>query len=128
MKNIVPDYLKWLKDNIQIKKHDESIMQIATPFLNRHNDYIEIYAEKSGENEIKLSDKGETISDLELYGIDLFTSKRQNILKTILNGHGISLNGKEIYVKSTASTIASKKHSLIQALIQVDNLFTLHNI
>lgn len=128
MNNFVDSYLKLLKDNIQVIQHNNDITEISMPFLNRHNDYISIYAEKTN-GSIKLSDGGETLSDLLLYGLDLsnITDKRKAILKTILNSYGVNLLGNEIYVISNNSNMPSKAHSLLQAMIAADDLWVLNN-
>ncbi|MFN7311201.1 MAG: DUF1828 domain-containing protein, partial [Vampirovibrionales bacterium] len=62
-------YIDFLKDHTTLKQIDHFI-EITTPFLDRHNDYIQIYAESLSDKAFRLSDAGETISDLLLYGVD----------------------------------------------------------
>jgi hypothetical protein len=41
---LIFDYLRWLKEGLRVSEL-ESSCKIATPFLDRHNDEIEIYVE-----------------------------------------------------------------------------------
>ena len=41
-------YVSWLKEELRIEQLDSSCV-ISTPFLDRHNDEIEIYIEKRGD-------------------------------------------------------------------------------
>jgi hypothetical protein len=55
MKNLIDDYLKWLRQKIIINPVGEWF-EITTPFLNRHNDYIQVYAKKENNNRIILTE------------------------------------------------------------------------
>jgi Domain of unknown function DUF1828. len=59
---LVDDYLRWLRDNLRTEEINGAVV-IATPFLDRHSDEIEIYLEKSNAG-FRLSDDGYTIRDL----------------------------------------------------------------
>ena len=56
---LIDEYLRWLKEQIEITEIDGSC-QISTPFLDRHNDAIEIYVEKK-DGSLRLTDDGYTI-------------------------------------------------------------------
>ncbi|MBK5193047.1 MAG: DUF1828 domain-containing protein [Flavobacteriaceae bacterium] len=86
----VNDYYNWLREKIFIQKDDSTDwFLINTPFIGAFNDTIEIYAQKSG-NHLKLSDNGETMSNLELQGLQIQGSKRRrDLLDSILLNYGI---------------------------------------
>lgn len=44
--NFIDDYLAWLKSNMTEEKLDNGIIEITTPFLDKNNDYTQIYVEK----------------------------------------------------------------------------------
>ena len=46
MQSLREDYLSWLRDNILLREVDEWV-EITTPFLDRHNDCVQIYAKPS---------------------------------------------------------------------------------
>lgn len=123
---VINDYLKWIKDNTMVKSIEEGkVCSITTPFLDRHNDHLEIYFLRNDGN-FKLTDNGYTIADLSMSGFDLNTPKRESILKTVLNGFGVKLNGNnELYVDATTNNLGQKKHYLLQAILAVNDMFNL---
>jgi hypothetical protein len=123
---IIKDYLKWVKDNTIIKTVENGkICSISTPFLDRHNDHLDIYLIKSNEN-LKLTDNGYTIADLKMSGFEINTPKRESILKTALNGFGVKMNGNdELFVEVNTNNIGQKKHYLLQAILAVNDMFNL---
>ena len=83
-------YISWLKENIEQYKINNSVYRLTTPFLDRNNDYTEIYIIKQDNNSFKITDDGVTINELYFSGLDLFASENRTIiLQTILNSHGI---------------------------------------
>lgn len=124
-KQIIDSYLKWIRDNTVIKTITEGqTCVISTPFLDRHNDNIEIYLQKK-ENKYILTDDGYTLNDLRLSGFELNSPKREHIFKTILNGFGIKAIGEELVVESISGDIGQKKHRLLQGILAVNDMFNL---
>lgn len=117
------NYIVWLKDSTQIREVNEWT-EITTPYLDRHNDSIQIYARKE-KNGFVLTDDGYTINDLELSGCNLKTDKRQALLRTILNGFGIKLNDDRLETSASSRTFALQKHNLVQAILAVNDMFYL---
>jgi len=104
---------------------NNEIAEITSPFMDRHNDHIQIYVKKTIEGFI-LTDDGYTISDLQASGFVLNTDKREKIFKTILNGFGVKLGNKhDLYVEADLNTVGQRKHNLIQAILGVNDLNTL---
>lgn len=123
---VINEYLKWIKDNTVTKTVEEGkVCLISTPFLDRHNDHLDIYMLKSN-GTIKLTDNGYTIADLKMSGFEVNTPKRESILKTALNGFGVKMNGNdELFVEATIQNIGQKKHYLLQAILAVNDMFNL---
>ena len=123
---VIGEYLKWIKDNTVTKAVEEGkVCSISTPFLDRHNDHLDIYLLKTNDN-LKLTDNGYTIADLKMSGFEINTPKRENILKTALNGFGVKMNGNdELYVDANSQNIGQKKHYLLQAILAVNDMFNL---
>ena len=59
---LVDRYQAWLKDRTALKQVNGWI-EITTPFLDRHNDYVQIYAKRE-DGGLVLSDDGHTLDDL----------------------------------------------------------------
>ncbi len=118
-------YFSWLKEKTLLQKIDDWV-EVTTPFLDRHNDYMQIYVRRT-ETGFLLSDDGYTIADLEMCGCPLNTPKRQNLLTTTLRGFGVQRDVKsnELYVNASDSNFPMRKHNLIQAMLAVGDLFYL---
>lgn len=121
--DLVNAYIELLRQKISIEDID-GICEITTPFLDRHNDQIQIYVKRS-ENMLILTDDGYTIKDLKLSGFELTTEKRQQTLHSILNGFGVQLHGDELIVEARPDNFPQKKHDLLQAILAVNDLFVM---
>ena len=120
---LVESYWRWLKDKTAIRRINDWA-EITTPYLDRHNDYIQIYARLQNGGYL-LTDGGETLLDLAHSGFSLDSPKRQAILKSVLNGFGIEESRQELCVHASADNFALRKHSLIQAILSVHDMFYL---
>ena len=126
IQGLIDRYMNWLKDKTLLREIDEWV-EITTPYLDRHNDYLQIYARKDNGGYL-LTDDGYTITDLEQSGCDIKTPKRQRLLEITLNGFGVKKEGREsreLTINADANNFALKKHSLIQAMLAVNDLFYL---
>lgn len=120
---LVAAYAEWLKGRFTVQDVDGAC-EITTPFLDRHNDHLQIYVQKT-ERGLVLTDDGYTIRDLRAGGCELSSDKRKQTLNQILNGFGVHLVGDELQVTAAMQTFASKKHNLLQAMLAVGDLFVL---
>lgn len=120
--DLVASYLHWLKDNITTRAVDGDWVQISTPFLDRHNDYMQIYVKADGSH-LTLSDDGYVLSDLVASGCDVSTPRRKELLEQIVRGFGVNLSDDELTVSATMDSFAQRKHSLLQAMVSVNDLF-----
>lgn len=126
--SLVDKYINFIKENITIDKIEDNVFEIETPFLDRRNDFITIYAifDKDNKNNIVLTDNGITLTDLELSGLEFNSTKRKQELQTVLNGFGVRQDkNKNLFVYATSEDFAQKKHNLIQALLSVNDMFVL---
>jgi hypothetical protein len=120
---LVTAYAAWLKARIVVQDVDGAC-EITTPFLDRHNDHLQIYVQKT-EQGLLLSDDGYTIRDLRANGCELSSEKRKQTLKEILNGFDVQLVGDELQVAAQIQNFPFKKHNLLQAMLAVGDLFVL---
>lgn len=117
-------YYAWLRDKTALKRLDKWT-EITAPYLDRNNDYLQVYLRKTDDG-YYITDDGATVAGLLAEGCALESPKRQKLLKTTLAGYGVSEedNGK-LTVRATADNFALKKHSLIQAMLAVGDMFYL---
>lgn len=116
-------YSAWLKDRTNLREVGDTV-EITTPYLDRHNDYLQIYVKRSNGGYV-LTDDGYVIDDLELSGCKINSPKRQAMFRVTLNGFGVQANGKALEVKATLDNFSLRKHNLVQAMLAVNDLFYL---
>lgn len=120
---LLDTYASWLRDKTALREIGDWI-EITTPYLDRHNDYMQIYARRS-EAGYLLTDDGYTIQDLEQSGTKLSSPKRQELLRLALNGFGVQLEDDRLEVHASRDTFALRKHNLVQAMLSVNDMFYL---
>jgi hypothetical protein len=120
---LLDEYNRWLKEKTNLRQINDWV-EITTPYLDRHNDFIQIYIRRDGNNYL-ITDDGYTLDDLESAGCSLQSPKRQDLLKMTLNGFGVNNNNGKLEVRSSADNFPLKKHTLIQAMLAVNDLFFL---
>ncbi len=120
-------YLNWLQSNIEQFKINDFTFRLTLPFLNRDNDYTEIYIIKRDDNNFLITDDGITIGDLELSGFDPFSSeRRKKIFNSIITAHGVSkTQNNELIIECTLDDLALKKHMLVQCMVKISDMFYL---
>jgi hypothetical protein len=122
---LVEEYIQWLKDKT-ILRSLKGWTEITTPHLDRHNDYIQIYVKSEDDGGVVLTDDAYTIDDLETSGCSIDSSpKRKKMVEVTLNGFGVERTGNTLFVRATADNFPVRKHSLIQAILAVNDLFVL---
>lgn len=123
VEKLIDKYLSWLKEEITIQQINKDWVEITTPYLDRHNDYLQIYAKRDNRGYL-LTDDGYIVTDLEQSGCNIQNSeKRQNLLKTTLNGFGVQYNDKRLEIHSSLEKFSLCKHNLLQAMIAINDMF-----
>ena len=124
IEKLLRDYRAWLRDKTTLRQVDGEWVEITTPYLDRHNDALQVYVRPENGGYV-LTDDSYTIHDLEASGCNLHTEKRQDLLRMTLNGFGVRLQTEALEIHATAENFPMKKHSLIQAMLAVNDLFYL---
>jgi hypothetical protein len=120
---LVDSYLDWLRTGLAVEEVN-GYCELTTPFLDRHNDHLQIYAQKQ-DGKIVLTDDGYILSDLRTSGLDISTPKRKDVLDSLLNGFGVRLNDNQLVSEASPKTLGQKVHSLLQAMLAVNDMFVL---
>jgi hypothetical protein len=123
VQKLLEEYIAWLKDNTTLREVEDSV-EITTPYLDRHNDHIQIYTQRHNSGFV-LTDDSYTIQDLKLSGCNLDTQKRKDLLQMTLNGFGVELVEDALQVRTSRDKFAFHKHNLLQAILAVNDLFYL---
>ena len=122
--SLVEGYWTWLRDKTMLRDVGDGWTEITTPYLDRHNDYLQIYARKE-DGRYLLTDDGYVLGDLALSGCKIEGGRREALLQTTLNGFGVNVNDQAIETQATLQTFALRKHNLVQAMLAVNDLFYL---
>lgn len=112
-------YSSWLKQNMSQRDND-GVISLVLPYLDKDNDFIEIYIVKE-ENGFTLTDDGETLNSLEMEGVSF--SKDSEKLNSILDSFGVLREENELIVKCQFNELALKIHMLSLCMMQVSNYF-----
>lgn len=122
MINHIKNYLQWLETNMRQENIGPNIVEITTPFLDRHNDYTQIYLEELSDQSFIVSDKGYTVTDLKLSGVDMSTDKRSAIFQQILNRLGIEFDTQTetLFIKCKQNRIPEVQHTLLQGMLDIN--------
>lgn len=123
MTDFFSSYLAWLRS--QFSCHETGAYTvITTPFLDRHNDQIQIYTLPTTDG-WTLTDAGETLSDLEMCSVRFESAKRKALLHEVLQGFGVTLKDGELTVTADRQSRPQQMKNLIQAMLSVNDLFCL---
>lgn len=122
-------YLKWLSDQLTERQINATTWEITTPFLDRHNDYTQVYIQELEQNFYRLSDDAYTLSDLRMSGLEIGTPKRKNLLGDILRRRGVHWDAStdELWLTSTKDNLGEAQHNLLQSMLDVNDLFYTHS-
>jgi hypothetical protein len=123
IQKLLDQYLAWLRDKTALRQVKDWI-EITTPYLDRHNDYLQIYV-KRDDSGFLLTDDRYIIEDLKRSGCDLESKKRKELLILTLNGFGVKLDGNALVVHASQENFALRKHNLVQSMLAVNDLFYL---
>lgn len=125
--DILEEYIKWIRDNTLTDEVKEGFWRISTPFLDRHNDNIDIYAMAKDKNTYVLTDDGYTLGDLKVSGFELNTPKRKELFDINSKRLGVNFNDKtgELFVITHIEHLGRSKHNLIQAMLAINDMFCL---
>lgn len=122
----IDEYSRWFKENSSARKLQNGWTEIGTPFMDRHNDGLTIYAKLENGN-ITLSDDGYIIGDLLADGVTINRQKRKKILDSFLMSYGVQNVDNELVMYTTLSEYPINMHMFIQAMLAVNDMFMLNN-
>lgn len=122
-RELIDTYLEWLRHKFTAENLEDAC-EITTPFVDRHNDHVQVYVTKRN-GRILLSDDGYMLADLRTSGLDLNTPKRKATFETIINGFGVKTDGRQLLVEASPRNVGQRLHSLIQAMLAVSDMFVM---
>jgi len=123
VKKMVDSYTNWLNEEISMTSFGE-YAEITLPYLDRFNDFLQIYVKVNTNGIIELTDDGAIIGNLLSSGITFRNgSSRKKSLDQIAKNFNVSIQGEDIIATATTNNFPQMKHMMVQAMLQVDDLF-----
>jgi hypothetical protein len=123
IQKMVDDYANWLKSEIVISKYNE-YYELTTPYLDRFNDYLQIYVKQDENGKITMTDDGYIIGNLLSSGISFKSgSKRKFMLDKIIRNYSLHLDRTAITTVADAQNFPQRKHLMVQAMLAIDDMF-----
>ncbi|MFM1572600.1 DUF1829 domain-containing protein [Helcococcus ovis] len=123
----IKEYTDWLYNNITQTSINDNLIEITTPFLDRHNDYTQVYIKTKNGVPAQVSDMGYTINDLLMSGFEFNSNKRKELMNIIINRNGVMLNNGVLFVKvNSLKELPEAKHKLLQTIISINDMFVLN--
>lgn len=123
------EYFDWLfeKESFNdVGYHDQPVVRIETPFLDDSFDGVDIYVYPELNGQVRVTDNGETLDNLEGQGIffDKRTTTRSKILTDILESFGIerASDSKKLYITSRREQFPDAKHRMLQGILRIIDL------
>ena len=124
----ISEYFEWLKKRTFVTVDDATGWGIiTTPFVGLFNDTIDIFAKKNPDGTIILSDDGNTLGNLELFGVGFKSSSgRKGILERIQLNYGVTVTkNDELTKKVNMSDFVQGKHDMLRAILELSDLINL---
>jgi len=123
IQQMIDDYANWLKSEIVISPYGE-YYELTTPYLDRFNEYLQIYVKQDELGRISMTDDGCIIGNLLSSGITFKSgSNRKLMLDKIICNYALQLNENSITTIATMQDFSQKKHNMVQAMLAIDNMF-----
>lgn len=116
----VSSYRAWLRKGVSVTELDGGSRVMDAPFPNRHNDTLQVVAEKRG-SQICLHDNGETLEELAGH-IDYMAPDQTGSLEVTLHCSGIRLDNNRLSTVVSENETGQGLHSLIQAMLSVEDM------
>ena len=118
----VNEYYEWLKKRTFVQKDGTTGWSVvSTPFVGLFNDTIDLFVKLQPNGNVVLSDDGNTLSNLELLGVNFKSSTgRRDILDRVKLNYGVSVaKDGEMSKTVVRKDFAQGKHDMICAILEL---------
>lgn len=117
-------YFDWITKSISLSKF-KNFIEIETPFLDMHNDHINLLFIK-GEKDYLLSDDGYILNELEILNLPVTsTNRRKEYFYKTLKIFGVNHNNdtNELYVQfKDLNQYPQRQQDLLQCIIHITDM------
>lgn len=123
--NLKKAYEAW-NNQCLVLENFNGFIEVTTPFVDMHHDFIQLYFIKESNNSFKITDDGHILNELAMLGIDIKNSqKRSDFFQTSFNLFGVKYNEKtnELFVAfSNVRDYPEQQDRLIQCLLRISSM------
>ncbi|MCL2058545.1 MAG: DUF1828 domain-containing protein [Oscillospiraceae bacterium] len=120
---MIGEYTEWLKKEITTASFGEYV-EFTTPFLDRFNDYMQIYVKQNVDGTFSLTDDGYIIGNLISSGMTFRKgTNRRSMLDRIASNFNVIIDGEDITTTASTYNFPQKKHMMVQAMLSIDDLY-----
>lgn len=122
IKSRLDSYSTWLRDNTHLRPADDpDWVEITMPFLDRHNDYPQIYVRRTNDAYL-LTDDGYTLVELEQSGTAIDSPDVQAVMTMTLARLSVRRESERLEVQATQHDFPRRLNDLVQAMLAVEHL------
>ncbi|MDR2971076.1 MAG: DUF1828 domain-containing protein [Bacteroidales bacterium] len=123
IQKMISDYTAWLRKEITTAAFGE-YAELTTPYMDRFNDYLQIYVKQDANGIITLTDDGYIVGNLISSGMKFNKgSSRRKALDKIAMNFNVSIVDEAITTTASVHNFPQKKHMMVQAMLAVDDLY-----
>ncbi len=119
-------YLNFVKENTKFNDINETHTEVITPYVDPFGEGITFSVNFDG-TFYTVTDDGDTIWNLELYGINVNKKgNRQNLLKSLADFNSFNIKDKTLSKTVSKKDLGQSIHDMTQLLLDVYNFSQLH--
>lgn len=121
-------YFEWLKKRTFVDTDETTGWSvISTPFVGLFNDTIDIFAKQTTDGRVILSDDGNTLNNLEMFGVVFKnTTGRKSIIDRIKLNYGVTISKDAEITKTIAiADFVQGKHDMLRAILELSDMINL---
>lgn len=125
VEHLEEDYYKWLANNNKFITLNNNNVELHTPIVDYFGESISVNITQEDKEKFLLTDFGETLWNLNIYGVDLSKSgtKRNELLSSLLQYEGLELSASGDIIKVTSKKLLSQAiHDFAHSLSNISNL------
>ena len=114
-------YIEYLQKSFTVEQTPYGCV-IYTPNIGYNGDPITLYIFDVSENECVISDMGETLFNLDIYGINVGRGGYKEIFNNIISIYNVNESNNEISTKTSIENVGKCINSFISAIQAIQNL------
>ncbi|MEJ7541808.1 DUF1828 domain-containing protein [Staphylococcus intermedius] len=124
IKSISEEYFNYLKKESRFLPLENETIEFYSPIVDFFGDSISVNISFTG-SQYKLTDHGETLWNMEQFGIDLIRHKQQKkyqFLKNIMDNNGLVLENDTLTLYTSRKNLPQAIHEYILTISEISNL------